>query len=162
MNFPLSRYNPNFELDERFLVHGETVLDSASGLEWSRDAQLTITGRSWNEAYEFINDLNRNDSFPHSDWRLPNRRELLSLVDHSHKDPALPSGHPFKNIWTGKYWTSTTSARATAYAWWVQFSGGRMFYGNKADDAMVWPIRGETELLHATGQFQCHDSRGNS
>ncbi|WP_207260483.1 DUF1566 domain-containing protein [Desulfovibrio sp. Huiquan2017] len=145
----------------RFTVRGEVVEDAATGLVWSRLAQPAETGLSWPEAFDFIADMNRGNRFGFSDWRLPNRRELYSLVDQAAREPALPPGHPFQHVWAGKCWTSTTSARDHAYAWWVQFSGGRMFFGRKEDDAVVWPVRGASGVLWATGQTGCFDVNGN-
>jgi hypothetical protein len=139
----------------RFTVRGDVVEDNLTGLTWPRPAQLFETGLSWPEAFLAVEAMNREKRFGFADWRLPNRRELYSLVDHGEREPALPSGHPFKHVWAGKCWTATTSARDHAYAWWVQFSGGRMFFGNKADDAVVWPVRGESGTLWATGQTGC-------
>ena len=41
------------------------------------------------------------------DWRLPNLREMQSLMDYGQYAPALPAGHPFFNV-ESLYWTSTT------------------------------------------------------
>lgn len=140
----------------RFSVDGDTVTDSETGLVWPRLAQVAETGLSWAEAFDFIRGMNERRAFGFSDWRLPNRRELYSLIDHGQREPALPDGHPFEHVWSGKVWSSTSSARDRAYAWWVQFSGGRMFFGRKADDCVVWPVRGESTALFATGQRTCH------
>ncbi|EGB14376.1 hypothetical protein DND132_1163 [Pseudodesulfovibrio mercurii] len=144
----------------RFAVRDEVVEDRATGLVWPRLAQPAETGLSWPEAFDFVAAMNRDKRFGFFDWRLPNRRELYSLVDHAEREPALPSGHPFEHVWAGKCWTATTSARDHAYAWWVQFSGGRMFFGRKADDAVVWPVRGISGTLWATGQTGCFDVNG--
>ncbi|HKI80755.1 MAG TPA: DUF1566 domain-containing protein [Pseudodesulfovibrio sp.] len=145
----------------RFTVRGEVVGDNLTGLVWPGLAQPAETGLSWPEAFRFIDGMNCEKRFGFADWRLPNRRELYSLVDHGEREPALPSGHPFEHVWAGKCWTATTSARDHAYAWWVQFSGGRMFFGNKADDAVVWPVRGESNTLWATGQTGCFGVDGH-
>ena len=144
----------------RFTVNGDTVTDNVTGLVWPVLAQVAETGLSWVEAFGFIREMNVRKAFGFSDWRLPNRRELYSLIDHGSREPALPPGHPFEHVWGGKCWTSTTSARDGAYAWWVQFSGGRMFFGHKADDAVVWPVRGRSTTLFVTGQQTCHSSYG--
>ncbi len=40
-----------------------------------------------------------------SDWRLPNVKEFLSLIDFSESAPALVATHPFLNVFTaGVYW----------------------------------------------------------
>jgi hypothetical protein len=147
--------------DSRFTVRGDVVEDNLTGLVWPRLAQPAETGLSWPETFQFIEAMNRENRFGFADWRLPNRRELYSLVDHDRREPALPPGHPFEHVWAGKCWTATTSARDHAYAWWVQFSGGRMFFGNKTDDAVVWPVRGESKALWATGQTGCYGVDGS-
>lgn len=144
----------------RFTVQGDMVRDARTELFWSRMAQLSETLLSWPEALEFIREMNRRGDFGFSDWRLPNRRELYSLIDHSASVPALPGGHPFADVWTDRYWTATTFARSPAYAWWVQFSGGRMFFGRKTDDCAVWPVRGAGKVLPATGQRECSGTGG--
>lgn len=146
----------------RFEVDGDIVTDTETGLVWPVLAQVAETGLSWPEAFDFIRTMNEQKQFGFSDWRLPNRRELYSLVDHARKEPALPEGHPFRKVWSGKCWTSTSSARDRAYAWWVQFSGGRMFFARKTDDCVVWPVRGRSEKIFATGQQTCHGADGGS
>ena len=146
--------------DERFRVHGETVKDMATGLVWPIRGRFSATGLTWAEAFDFVAHMNRELSLGFDDWRLPNRRELYSLIDHAASRPALPAGHPFQDVWHGWCWTSTTSARATGYAWWVQLAGGRMFYGKKTEDAVVWPVRGASRTLFVTGQTHCYDAAG--
>lgn len=139
---------------------GDLVLDRLTGLHWPRVASLGDFPMSWDEALAAVADMNRTRSFGHADWRLPNRRELLSVVSHDHHRPALPAGHPFtvQQTW---YWTSTTAVIAPDCAWRVHLEGGRMFYGDKTRDAMVWPVRGESGMLAQTGQTRCRDAAGN-
>ena len=44
-----------------------------------------------------MTDLNRQRGGTYS-WRLPNINELESLVDCSAHSPALPHGHPFRDV----------------------------------------------------------------
>ncbi|MDA8239301.1 MAG: DUF1566 domain-containing protein [Nitrospiraceae bacterium] len=145
----------------RFEQKDETVLDRLTGLIWSLDANLTEFPVTWQEALDYISGMNKEKAFGCSDWRLPNRRELRSLVSHQTRKPALPEGHPFNNIFLGWYWTSTTAAINTAYAWYVHMEGARTFYGKKDQFFLLWPVRGKASgVLPATGQTQCYDSRG--
>jgi hypothetical protein len=147
--------------EPRFELQGDDLtLDRLTGLVWPRIASVGDFPMSWPEALAAVADMNRENAFGHADWRLPNRRELLSVVSHAHHRPALPAGHPFsvQQTW---YWTSTTASRAPGYAWHVHLEGGRMFYGDKTRDAMVWPVRGESPLLAQTGQLTCRDVAGN-
>ena len=147
----------------RFEPQGQTVLDRLTGLSWTGDANPAEFPLSWPEAFEFIAGMNRRGAYGFSDWRLPNRRELRSLVSHQTRNPALPAGHPFKNVFLGWYWSSTTAAIAPAHAWYVHMEGARMFYGGKDQSFMVWPVRGEGfGVLPATGQAHCFDVKGDS
>ncbi len=145
----------------RFTVSSRTVLDNLTGLTWPRDANPGIFPCTWQQALEQIRDLNRQQWSGHADWRLPDRRELRSLMDYQARNPALPHGHPFANVFLGWYWTSTTAAINPAYAWYVHMEGARMFYGRKNQEYLFWPVRGTSDILAATGQKRCFDTAGN-
>ncbi|NOY64523.1 MAG: DUF1566 domain-containing protein [Nitrospirae bacterium] len=147
----------------RFRRKGQTVLDMLTGLVWTRNANLAEFPLLWQEALDFIKDMNRKGLFGFSDWRLPNRRELRSLISHQTRRPALPEGHPFVNVFNGWYWTSTSAAINPAYAWYINMDGARMFYGGKRQFFLLWPVRGKGYgVLPATGQMKCYDSDGRS
>jgi len=146
----------------RFTQKAETILDTLTGLTWTQNANLAEFPLTWQEALDYIAGMNRERAFGHADWRLPNRRELRSLMCHQAKRPALPEGHPFKNIFLGWYWTSTTAAINPAYAWYLHLEGARMFYGNKKQYYLLWPVRGAGYgVFAATGQSGCFDSDGH-
>ena len=116
---------------------------------------------AWQEALDYIAVMNRDNVFGFADWRLPNRRELRSLMSYQTRKPALPEGHPFVNVFDGWYWTSTTAAINTAYAWYIHMEGARMFYGRKDQFYLLWPVRGKMDtILPATGQTRCYDAKG--
>lgn len=145
----------------RFEQYGETVLDRLTGLIWARNANLAEFPVTWQEALDYISGMNLENAFGHADWRLPNRRELRSLMSHQTRKPALREGHPFQNVFSGWYWTSSTAAINTAYAWYIHLEGARMFYGNKEQFFLLWPVRGDAfGVLPATGQTECHDAGG--
>ena len=145
----------------RFTRQFETVRDNLTGLAWTRNANLAEFPLTWNESFDFISRMNREGACGYSDWRLPNRRELRSLMSHHTKKPALPEGHPFRNVLLGWYWTSTSAAINPAYAWYIHTEGARMFYGGKEQPFLLWPVRGEGyDILPATGQTRCYDKKG--
>lgn len=144
----------------RFKVYGETVHDRLTGLVWSRDAAPRELPLTWREALDAVAALNREHFLGFADWRLPNRRELRSLVSHQTRRPALPEDHPFINVFAGWYWSSTTAAIAPSHAWYVDMDGGRLFYGGKDQSFMLWPVRGESRVLPSTGQTLCYDDAG--
>lgn len=145
----------------RFVIEGETVTDRLTDLVWCRNANLAEFPLTWREAFDYVMQMNRDRVFGYSDWRIPNRRELRSLISHQTKRPALPKEHPFTNLFQGWYWSSTTAAISPAHAWYVDMAGGRMFYGGKDQSFLVWPLRGPGKgVLPVTGQTECYTETG--
>ncbi len=155
-NFAINWSTERFELRSDHLVR-----DRATDLIWARNSCPSEYPLTWQEALEFVEQMNRETRYGRSDWRMPNRRELRSLIDHSARKPALTPDHPFQNVFLGWYWTSTTAAIATRYAWYVHLEGGRMFYGNKDGYYWLWPVCGRSDILASTGADQCYDERGS-
>ncbi|MBO4699274.1 DUF1566 domain-containing protein [bacterium] len=55
-----------------------------------------------------------------SDWRLPNKNELLSLVNYDKNDPASD----FPGMSSGRFWTSTSRPNLPERAFYLNFSSG--------------------------------------
>lgn len=145
----------------RFSIAGDgLVRDMLTGLEWPQNASPGEFPLTWEESLAAIGEMNREAFLGCADWRMPNRREMRSLISHGARNPALPEGNPFKGVINNWYWTSTTSAVAPGYAWYVHLAGGRMFYGKKDGVAMFWPVRGQSRVLPRTGQRACFDAGG--
>lgn len=146
----------------RFEVEGaesERVLDQLTGLMWTRNANLAEFPLTWQEALDFVAGMNRQHFLGFGDWRLPNRRELRSLMSHQTRKPALPEGHPFSHVFLSWYWTATSAAISPSHAWYVHMEGARMFYGGKDQSYLLWPMRGSGNgVLSATGQDRCFDT----
>lgn len=58
-----------------------------------------------------------------SGWRVPTRRELLSIVHHGAGTPAIDASY-FPSTVSSLYWTNDTYAPDSAYAWVVYFLRG--------------------------------------
>jgi hypothetical protein len=130
---------------------------------WTRDASVAHFPLTWQEALAFVEEMNGSQALGYTGWRLPNRKELFSLVSHVRINPSLPSPHPFLNTFSGYFWTSTTCARLPRQAWYVHLGGARIFKGMKHGSYMVWPVRGGTGgflELPQTGQEGWFDERG--
>jgi hypothetical protein len=120
----------------------DVVTDNLTGLVWSGDANLGIIERPWAFALTYTNDLT---VCGYADWRLPNSKELFSLVDRSRSDPALPVDHPFISVKSGvldRYWSSTTNAEIPTEAWALGMLFGGLYPALKINSAFVWPVRG--------------------
>jgi hypothetical protein len=125
----------------RFVDHGNgTVTDRVSGLMWTKDARQIPEKMNWHDALTACNNC---DYAGYDNWRLPNVREMLSLVDFGACAPALPRGHPFVNAQPSDlFWSSTTSLPDTARAWCIGIMSGILSRNDKASCLHhVWPVR---------------------
>ena len=101
-----------------------TVIDQGTGLEWQKnDSGMEDT---WQNALAYCEDLSLNSQ---NDWRLPNIRELKSLVDYNRYYPAIAPKIPCQS---SSYWSSTSYANDTPTSAWS------VFFGNGDD---IWQIK---------------------
>jgi hypothetical protein len=123
-----------------------TVTDNLTGLIWLKNANC-LGARTWAQAISDCNGLasascGLNDGSSAGDWRLPNINELRSLNDPGSAFPALPFGHPFTNVQSSYYWSSSTYAGGVPGAWGVHMGDGLVGFSSKADPGdYVWPVR---------------------
>ena len=138
--------------DPRFTNNGNgTVTDNLTGLVWLTNANC-FGLQDWQIALNSANALasgacSLNDGSQAGDWRLPNRKEMQSLIDLENSIPALPSGHPFTNAQSDYYWSSSSITGSLDYAWIVDIYDGYADYALKSGlagggyDYYVWPVR---------------------
>ena len=139
----------------RFTDNGNgTVTDRLTKLIWLKNANA-FGLRTWEQALANANTLasgsaGLTDGSVAGDWRLPNVKELQSLIDFAYANPALSNaagtgqwtnGNPFIGVQSGYYWSGTTDSAGTAGAWHVTLYGGGVYYGGKAFTYYVWPVR---------------------
>jgi hypothetical protein len=149
---------------KRFIEYENTVSDEKTGLIWIKNASYSEMPLTFNEALEYIKEINKEKLFGFDDWKLPNRREFLSIVSLESINPSININAPFYDVFNGYYWTSTTCNRTPDQAWIIHFGGARVRGGIKNFSYMVWPVRntGKYELdFFNTGQTNCYDDSGN-
>ena len=152
--------------EPRFADQGNgEVLDKLTGLTWTKDAHAPgplvcgpATGKEWQDAFDYVKCLNEQAYLGHADWRLPNRKELISVIDRSQYYPALPVGHPFTNVRTQTYFSSTTmlSYLGGSLKYCVDLADGYLAGCTGEGSANVWPVRGgevRTEPLLAVSKL---------
>ena len=125
----------------RFVDNGDgTVTDNCTGLMWQKgtadvngDGQSTVRDNvPWCDALAYCENLSFAD---HDDWRLPNVRELQSIVDYGRVQPSID---PVFGALPSFYWSSTSYADYPALAWLVVFGYGHVAVDSKV---YVYPVR---------------------
>ena len=123
----------------RFTISDNTIIDNTTNLEWQR-CRLGTTwdasangcaddGVSDNETYTWEQALEAaasNALNGGSDWRLPNIKELASIVEEACYNPAI-NLELFPNTPSDGFWSSSPYADDSGHAWYVNFYYG---YGN--------------------------------
>lgn len=108
-----------------YVDHGnQTVTDRATGLMWD---QRETSLMNWQAAMAYCEGLSHAS---YSDWRLPNRNELQSLIDYTKTTAPLVNVTAFPNTSSASYWTSTTTTQSISRAWNLSFANGRVDYVN--------------------------------
>ena len=113
---------------------GDIVTDNDTKLIWQDDND--IKSLKWEESINYCENLALGG---YSDWRLPNKNELLSIVDLNKYNPAIKDG--FKNTKNSRYWSSSSFAGNSGYAWHVNFDSGYTYGNYKTDSCYVRCVR---------------------
>lgn len=73
--------NPAYGQNDLSAIGDGTLMDAATGLMWTQqDSDIQM---DWVEALAYVAQKNAENYLGYSDWRLPNAKELQSLVDYS-------------------------------------------------------------------------------
>jgi len=95
-----------------------TITENNTLLTWQKDDDDTT--RTWEQALGYCEGLTLAG---YTDWRLPNIKELHYLVDSATYNPAIDTT-AFPSSKAAPYWSSTTIASASSFAWFVDFYYG--------------------------------------
>jgi hypothetical protein len=137
-----------------------TITDTKTGLMWEKlSDDGTIhdkdTAYTWSNSFAVkVAGLNGGAGFAgHTDWRLPNRSELESIVNLGAVSPAVSGA--FNTACTASctvttcsciqpniYWSATTNQSNPSYAWDVNFGGGTVNVNSKGSSFWVRGVRG--------------------
>ncbi|MBP5434556.1 DUF1566 domain-containing protein [bacterium] len=96
---------------------GNIVTDNRTGLMWQKEY---VTKSRKDETLKYCEDLTYAG---YSDWRLPNKHELASLVNY--EKSASPYSY-FPGMPSNYFWSSSTYANGAYTAWGVDFNNGNV------------------------------------
>ena len=163
----------------RYQNNGDgTITDLNTGLMWEQKIRDIVTAKgnhdvtltfAWDSAaptiWDWLEQVNTEGGTGlagHNDWRIPNVKELQSIVDYGKitlaVDPAFNHGPGFNNgpffppcsvaecslTGPGDYWSATSFATSGSVAWVVNFCcpGGHVSFMNKTNGTFVRAVRG--------------------
>ncbi len=131
-----------------------TITDNNTGLMWEKkddsgglhdkDNTYYWSGNGIQETiWDWLDDVNAEGGTGyagHNDWRIPNRRELESLVDAGRYNPSIDP--IFGPTVASFYWSSTSNADDPSNAGTVNFGLGFIFPIDKSNLLFVRAVRG--------------------
>ena len=142
-----------------------TITDKVTRLMWEKksdDGGLHDKDNAypWSSAvtdtiWDWLDDVNAEGGkgfAHHRDWRIPNVKELQSIIDYENFTPAVASAFNTNcggnTVFTGSctaasnYWSSSTNANNPGNAWNVDFNNGNVNNDDKSNPLYVRAVRG--------------------
>jgi hypothetical protein len=163
-----------------------TITDNNTGLMWEKkgdngglhdkDNGYYWSGTGTQETiWDWLDDVNAEGGTGfagYNDWRIPNAKELQTLVHFQSSPPTTPAAFhnncvPGATVLTGSctatsnYWSSTTWVRSTSMAWGVTFYEALLQAYDKASTPKVRAVRGGSSAFPATGQTTAYMANKN-
>jgi len=130
-----------------------TITDNNTGLVWEKKTNCTGGTHcvndpyTWQGALDYVAALNTANFAGHNDWRLPNIKELQSIVNYENVNPSVSA--VFNDCGNGSctaayvYWSSTSYANFPDFAWYVNFYAGDVEANYKSlNSIFVRAVRG--------------------
>ena len=135
--------------DASYTDNGDgTVTHLPTGLTWKRCAEgqtwsgTTCTGSSSAHTWAQALTLASTSSFAgQTDWRLPNIKELLSLVEVCRLNPSINDAI-FPVAPSSYFWSGSPYAYYSNFTWYVGFNNGNSSNGNRSGNASLRLVRG--------------------
>lgn len=150
------RDNPDYGIND-FVDNGDgTITDNATGLMWMQDDDGE--GMVWEDALSYAES---SDFANYNDWRLPNAKELQSIVDYT-RAPSVTNSAAIDPVFNCSvitdegeednypfYWTGTTHANWSAdnYGAW----GAYVCFGEALGFMEEPPMSGNYVLMDVHG-----------
>ena len=132
-----------------YSITSDTVTDTRTGLIWDRCAwglsgadcavgsAITMT---WPQALALPSAANANFHKTYSDWRLPNIRELASLLEHCRVAPTI-NEFAFPKTPALLFWSNSPVEPVVQNSWVVEFSTGNVGGNTRSGTNLVRLVR---------------------
>jgi hypothetical protein len=133
-----------------YTLSTESVIDDVTQLEWTR-------GETDEAADTWVNAVGHCSfgSMASGGWRLPERIELMTLVDYGKSSAPLIDTTAFPEAKGDGYWTRSESADDDTVAWAVDFSvGGAVSLQSKQFPYHVRCVRPALDRSGWTGRYE--------
>ena len=120
---------------DHFSISGsgeQAVTDIVTGLIWQKSF---VTDRTWQQALSYCEAL---DYAGQTDWRLPNKNELASLINNE----VLPPTSDFPDMPSDGFWSSSSHDYNPNFPWLTFFGNGSVSTYNKELTATARCVRG--------------------
>lgn len=124
------RGNPNYGRNDFHDNSDGTVTDRATGLMWEKGD--SGKGMNWQAALAWAAQKNAKNYLGHNDWRLPNAKELQSIVDYS-RSPSTTSSAAIDPVFN-----CTQIRNEVGQADYACYWTGTTHVGGKGGDAAVY------------------------
>jgi hypothetical protein len=141
-----------------YMDTGLTVIDLNTGLEWEKknnqdqiqnfsnlhdadNVYLWSGDGSQETIWDWLEDVNKTEKYAgHSDWRIPNVRELQSILHYNKTHPAIDP--IFGPAAVHSHWSSTTHPKISDRGWGVNFENGTKVIVIKTIPKWIRAVRG--------------------
>ncbi len=101
------------------LWSSDIVIDNQTGLVWQDNSDAKSIKKDMQGAQSYCSELTLGG---YDDWRLPSIKELQSIVDVKHYNPATKK--EFRNVVSDDYWSSTKLVSTRTNVWSIDFRSG--------------------------------------
>ncbi len=137
-------------MSEKFTDNNDkTITDNSNQLIWTKEDSWQVEQKwvTWDEAWQYTQDLNNTKFAGYNDWRMPEKEEAETLYDptQSNQDkygkeiklnPIFPSG-PQATFWT------VDGVGNDSYIFNLATGETTMLYKSKSGRMAVRPVRGK-------------------
>ncbi len=133
----------------QFVLDDLVATDSKTGLMWQRcfagasgsDCSAGELQRmSWAAAHQYVEQVNAQGVAGFNDWRLPNVRELSSIVELRCVEPALNVAI-FPNAPSERTWSASPYQFYPHYSWFVDFQFFDVTYQERYREHVILLVR---------------------